>query len=154
MLQENPLRERVKVRSGSRRPFAIRLTLVLLGLLAMLSLAACAVGVMTEGNLIPLVLVVPAVCLFLVAMGISKYRGWARGVILLIAGALPAFCPIAIAIDAVVLGKQLYLGLPTVYLVTYAAANVIYIFLAALGIWWLVYFNRRSTKALFGKSPL
>src|SRR5882757_554306 len=87
-------------------------------------------------------------------VGLLMLRLWARYSILVIGGCLAglgAMCLVgtAVSLFAGIPGAQLPGSNPHMMHVIFAVVGIFYGSMVAIGAWWLVYFNLRSTKGLF-----
>jgi hypothetical protein len=91
----------------------------------------------------------------LTVIGILRLRQWGRYSILIIGGGLAAINLITVIFT--ILSRTVLSGLtpqqpavnPHIASVVTAFMVVLYLLFAAIGIWWLIYFNLRSTRDLF-----
>jgi hypothetical protein len=102
-----------------------------------------------------------AVWAILTVIGILRLRSWARYSILIIGGGLAVFC--VLGVFGTLLGRtmlpamqaqqpQVDSRISSIVFLFMAAINLL---IAAVGVWWLIYFNLRSTRELFSNpAPL
>jgi hypothetical protein len=95
----------------------------------------------------------------LTVIGILRLRSWGRYSILIIAGGL--FVLGLFAALFTLLGRTMFSAQspqpmvdPHIKSAVFFLLTVFYLFLAAVGIWWLVYFNLRSVRELFANPSL
>jgi len=101
-----------------------------------------------------------AVWAILTVIGILRLRLWARYSILVIGGGLAAL-GVLMALGTA-LSRNMLSTIPArgpapdphMMALVFAVMTVMYVLIAAVGIWWLVYFNLRSTRQLFLASSL
>lgn len=98
------------------------------------------------------------------AVGVLRLRRWARYSILVIGGGLALFGTISAASTLLLLFLPLPLSPATdpsqaqslhfAARATFAGVAFFYVLMAAIGVWWLVYFNRKAARDLFsGAQP-
>jgi hypothetical protein len=94
----------------------------------------------------------------LTVIGILRLRSWGRYSILIIGGGLSVLGLLAALFSLVgrtILAQQPPQPIdPHIMTVVFVVLTVFYLFLAAIGIWWLVYFNLRSIRELFANPNL
>lgn len=131
-----------------RRPLALRITVILLGLLALLPLAVAALmavaGSLNGGQNLRLagVAALLAAWPFWTAVGIAGSRRWGLISMWGLAPALAAVAAFCLRSDLRAAAGAPGGGHPPL--------EVAYVALLALGVWWVVFFSRRTTRALFG----
>lgn len=136
------------------RPLAIRLTIFLLALEALLPLAIAAlIAVVLSGDVVggqqsfrligyaALVSTWP----FLTSMGVAGYRRWALFSILGLAAIQSAVAAFCLSSDLGVFSRATPQDRPPL--------EFVYLVLLTIGVWWLVYFSRSTTRALFAPKP-
>lgn len=100
---------------------------------------------------ISVLLAVLAAWAIVTILGLLRLRNWARYSILVIGGCLAALG--ILSIFAGIFASATLLANPDLpahtMQVAFLSVGLIYALTAAIGIWWLVYFNLRSTKAFF-----
>jgi hypothetical protein len=84
-------------------------------------------------------------------VGLLSLKGWARVSLLVFSGVLLVFClPMALVFSVVPMQQTPNANLPENFHTVFRAGMVgFYGLLAAVGGWWLYYFNRRAVKAQF-----
>ncbi len=83
-------------------------------------------------------------------IGIFRLRNWARYSVLILGGLLAFFGLVSAAIIPAMSAAPSQPAIsPTVMHGMFAILALFYLAIAAIGIWWLVYFNLRSTKTYF-----
>jgi hypothetical protein len=100
----------------------------------------------------------------LTVIGIVRLRSWARYSILIIGGGLAVFNILAIAgtVAGALLTRTMLPTLqaqqppvdPHIMSVVFLVMTAIYLLVAGVGIWWLIYFNLRSTRELFSNQAM
>jgi hypothetical protein len=136
------------------RPLAIRLTLLLLAVEALLPLGVAGlIAVALSGDMVGgrqsyrfigyavLVSAWP----FLTAMGVVGYRRWALFSILALAAMQSAVAAFCLGSDLGVFSKPTRPG--------HSPLEPVYLVLLTIGVWWLVHFSRRTTRILFVPTP-
>ncbi len=96
-----------------------------------------------------------AVWAILTVIGILRLRPWARYSILIIGGGLVVigvFAVFGILVSRSMLPTQQPAADPHLTSIIFLFTAVINLLIAAVGIWWLVYFNLRSVRELFANS--
>jgi hypothetical protein len=95
-----------------------------------------------------------AVWAILTIIGIVRLRSWARYSILIIGGGLAAIG--ASCVFGTILGRVLHIfptqqpGVdPRLMTITLVVMTTLYALVAGIGVWWLIYFNLRTTRELF-----
>lgn len=95
----------------------------------------------------------------LTVIGILRLRSWGRYSILIIGGGLSALGLIAALFT--LSGRTMFSAQPTQPLLdphivsaVFLVITVFYLFIAAIGIWWLVYFNLQPVRNLFANASL
>ncbi|MBB5316752.1 hypothetical protein [Tunturibacter empetritectus] len=96
-----------------------------------------------------------AIWAILTVIGILRLRSWARYSILIIGGGL-AFISI-LAVFGLLLSRTMLPTLqtqqpaadPRITFIVFLVMGAINLLVAAVGIWWLIYFNRRAVRELF-----
>jgi len=96
----------------------------------------------------------------LTVIGILRLRSWARYSILIIGGGLAVFN--VIAIFGTLLSRTMLPTLqaqqpavdPNIMSIVFVVLTVIYLLVAMIGIWWLIYFNLRSIRELFSNPAM
>jgi hypothetical protein len=96
-----------------------------------------------------------AVWAILTVIGILRFRQWGRYSILIIGGGLAAIG--VLAVFGTLLSRAMLPSLqaqqpaldPHIFSIVMILMAAIYLLIAAVGIWWLTYFNLRSTRELF-----
>ena len=100
-----------------------------------------------------------AVWAILTVIGILRLRAWARYSILIIGGGLVVLGLLAALFTLA--GRTMFPATPTkppvdphIMTVIFLVIGAFYLLIAAIGIWWLVYFNRRLIRELFSNPNL
>ncbi len=101
-----------------------------------------------------------AVWATLTVIGILRLRSWARYSILIVGGGLA--CLGVFAALGTLLSRSILAKLPTsqpaadphIMAIIFMVLAAIYLIIAAIGTWWLVYFNLRSTREPFSNSSI
>src|SRR5271170_1083382 len=96
-----------------------------------------------------------AVWAILTVIGILRLRLWARYSILIIGGGLAVFC--ILGVFGILLGRTMSPAMqakqpgvdPHIFSIVFLFMAAINLLIAAVGIWWLIYFNLRSIRELF-----
>ncbi len=95
----------------------------------------------------------------LTVIGILRLRAWARYSILIIGGGLVVLGLLAALFTLA--GRTMFPATPTkppvdphIMTVIFLVIGAFYLLIAAIGIWWLVYFNRRLIRELFSNPNL
>jgi hypothetical protein len=95
----------------------------------------------------------------LTVIGILRLRSWGRYSILIIGGGLSVLGLLAALFT--LLGRTMFSAQPTrppldphMMSAVFLLLTVFYLFIAAVGVWWLVYFNLRPIRDLFTNSSL
>ena len=104
---------------------------------------------------------VPAVWVILTVIGILRLRSWGRYSILIIGGGLAVLGVLAVLFStlfsrAILPALQAQQPAVDPHIMSFAILFVaaIYLFIAAVGIWWLIYFNLRSIRQIFSNQAM
>jgi hypothetical protein len=159
-----------------KRPFGLILSAIILGLSALFLLimtAVMAVAALSSSHQpttamphfamflilgLSVFYAILAVWAILTVIGILRLRTWARYSILIIGSGLA--CLGVLLTLGTILSRNMFASLPSrtsapdphMMAALFTILIAIYVVMAAIGIWWLIYFNLRSTRELFQAS--